>query len=114
MRMRLSSALDENEQLDNELVGHLVRQAQIRPAVSSPPVAQNTIEVRHVHKRSNEMHVDVDVSVTRCPICLRCFNITFVLAFFDKRHRKCPTALNPRINITIKKISLLMALRLLL
>ena len=63
MRTRLSSALDENEQLDNELVGHLVRQAQIRPAVSSPPAAQTTIEVRPPHKCPNKMHLDVDVSV---------------------------------------------------
>lgn len=45
MRMRLSSALDENEQLDSELVGQLVRQARIKSPASSPLKSQNTIEV---------------------------------------------------------------------
>ena len=46
MRMRLSSALDENERLDNELVGQLVRQARVKSAATSPLKSQNTIEVR--------------------------------------------------------------------
>lgn len=46
MRMRLSSALDENERLDKELVGQLVRQARVRSAATSPLKSQNTIEVR--------------------------------------------------------------------
>ena len=44
--MRLNSALDENERLDNELVGQLVRQAQVKSAATSPPKSRNTIEVR--------------------------------------------------------------------
>ena len=43
--MRLNSALDENERLDNELVGQLVRQARVKPAATSPLKSQNTIEV---------------------------------------------------------------------
>ena len=97
MRTRLSSALDENEQLDNELVGHLVRQAQIRTAVSSPPAAQTTIEVRPAHKCPNKMHLDVDVSVYFVFSTLISHSSSH---FLTKRHRKCPTALNPRINIT--------------
>lgn len=46
MRMRLSSALDENERLDSELVGQLVRQARVKSAATSPLKSQNTIEVR--------------------------------------------------------------------
>lgn len=46
MRMRLNSALDENERLDNELVGQLVRQARVKPTATSPLKSQNTIEVR--------------------------------------------------------------------
>ena len=45
MRKRLSSALDENEQLDSELVGQLVRQARMKSAASSPMKSQNTVEV---------------------------------------------------------------------
>ena len=44
--MRLNSALDENERLDNELVGQLVRQARVESAATSPLKSQNTIEVR--------------------------------------------------------------------
>jgi len=46
MRMRLNSALDENERLDNELVGQLVRQTRVKSAATSPLKSQNTIEVR--------------------------------------------------------------------
>lgn len=46
MRMRLNSALDENERLDNELVGQLVRQARVKSTATSPLKSQNTIEVR--------------------------------------------------------------------
>ena len=46
MRVRLNSALDENERLDNELVGQLVRQARVKSAATSPLKSQNTIEVR--------------------------------------------------------------------
>lgn len=44
--MRLNSALDENERLDNELVGQLVRQARVKSATTSPLKSRNTIEVR--------------------------------------------------------------------
>ena len=46
MRMRLNSALDENERLGNELVGQLVRQARVKSTATSPLKSQNTIEVR--------------------------------------------------------------------
>ena len=46
MRMRLSSALDENERLDNELVGQLVQQSRVKSAATSPLKSHNTIEVR--------------------------------------------------------------------
>lgn len=46
MRVRLNSALDENERLDNELVGQLVRQARVKSATTSPLKSRNTIEVR--------------------------------------------------------------------
>lgn len=47
--MRLNSALDENERLDNELVGQLVRQARIKPAATSPLKSQNTVEVKEIY-----------------------------------------------------------------
>ena len=43
--MRLGSALDQNEQLDNELVGHLARQALLKSPATSPRRSQTTIEV---------------------------------------------------------------------
>ena len=45
MRMRLGSALDQNEQLDNELVGHLARQAVLKSPATSPRRSQTAIEV---------------------------------------------------------------------
>ena len=46
VRRRLSSALDENERLDNDLVGQLVRQAQMKSPATSPRKSQTTIEVK--------------------------------------------------------------------
>ena len=43
--MRLGSALDQNEQLDNELVGHLARQALLKSPAASPRRSQTAIEV---------------------------------------------------------------------
>ena len=43
--MRLGSALDQNEQLDNELVGHLARQALLKSPATSPRRSQTAIEV---------------------------------------------------------------------
>ena len=47
MRTRLNTALDANERLDNELVGHLVRQSPMRSLGTSPLRSQNTVEVRN-------------------------------------------------------------------
>ena len=47
--MRLGSALDHNEQLDNELVGHLALHARVRPSpTTSLGSSQNAIEVKYI------------------------------------------------------------------
>lgn len=57
MRMRLNSALDENERLDNDLVGQLVREARMKSAASSPLKSQNTVEVRYLFKSAFEGNI---------------------------------------------------------
>ena len=48
--MRLGSALDQNEQLDNELVGHLARQALLKSPATSPRRSQTAIEVNFLFR----------------------------------------------------------------
>ena len=70
MRMRLSSALDENERLDNELVGQLVRQARVKSAATSPLKSRNTIEVREglfiakIKQTNKQTSIDYQGNVT--------------------------------------------------